>query len=81
MNLKKYALVYKKQICPYPVLLVAPAYHVFQKKYLNFPLNKAFLIIDDGMWHGYVDHENWEKSMEKMFELYKKKKKIINNLN
>ncbi|MBI4453006.1 hypothetical protein HY636_00005 [Candidatus Woesearchaeota archaeon] len=77
LNLKDYVLVYKKQICPFPVLLVVPGYNKFMKKYLGFPLAELVVLIDDGMWAGHIEMKNWNDAKEKIFALYQKNPKII----
>ncbi|MBS3121762.1 hypothetical protein J4434_02675 [Candidatus Woesearchaeota archaeon] len=77
INLNDYVLVYKKQICPFPVLLVVPGYNKFMKKYLGFPLAKLIVLIDNGMWAGHIDMNNWNDAKEKIWQLYKKNLRII----
>ena len=77
MGLKDYFMVYKKQIHPYPVLLVAAAYEAFQDKYIHVPFNKLIVFIDNGMWQAYVNVGTWDKAEQKMFELYEEDPEII----
>ncbi|TKJ17809.1 hypothetical protein CEE44_04760 [Candidatus Woesearchaeota archaeon B3_Woes] len=77
MNLKNFVGVYKKHICPYPVLLVLPAYDRFYKKYLKTDLRGIYVLIDDGVWDTFVEEKYWNKGKEGMFRLFKKNSKII----
>ncbi len=77
MNLKNFVSVYKKHICPYPVLLVVPAYDIFCKKYLKTDLNGIYVLIDSGVWDSFIEEKNWDEGKESMSKLFKKNTKII----
>ncbi|MBT4540829.1 hypothetical protein HOC35_04920 [Candidatus Woesearchaeota archaeon] len=77
INFNKYVSVYKKHLTPFPVLLVVPAYSIFFSKHLGFKLKKLFIKNDNGMWHAYVELDNWNKSHNIMFKLYEKDPKIM----
>ena len=79
MYLKNFVGVYKKHICPYPVLLVLPAYDIFYKKYLKLDLKGIYVLIDSGVWHAFVEKENWKKGHVNLFELLKKNPKMIDD--
>lgn len=77
LNLENYVGAYKKHICPYPVLLVAHAYHVFFKRYLGIALARLYVPVTNGVWQGFLENNSWLESQQIMFELYKKNPNII----
>ena len=77
MNLKKFVGVYKKHICPYPVLLVLPAHYIFYKDFLNVKLNGIYVLINNGVWDAFVDNKIWNQGKKSVFALYRKNLKII----
>ena len=76
-RLKDFVIVYKKQLQPFPVLLVCPGYYVFCKKYFNRKMKNLYILMDDGMWSANIDVNEWSEMKQVMMQWYRKDPKVI----
>ena len=74
---RRYELVYKKQIYPYPVLLVSHGYSLFHKEIMKTEYALPLAITDSGLWSIYLDRAKWKKRMQNCYLLFLKNHGVV----